>query len=211
MPHHSLQRWMIIQAFYNGVTQLVRSTIDATVGGTLMNKTKDEAYNLIKEMALNNFQWSTERGQPKWVGCKLEVDPLTSLSAKVDATTQRLDQINVNTVNSIAPSPCEICGSIEYMTLNCQVGSLFFQDSSEVNYVQNFNSRPANDPYSNNYNSGWRNHLNFSYGSNPNSPNMPPTNAIPPPSFQRPPFPPQVPQKSNLEAIMESMVIGQQK
>ena len=28
-PHHGLQRWMIIQAFYNGVTQSVRSTIDA--------------------------------------------------------------------------------------------------------------------------------------------------------------------------------------
>jgi len=47
---------MIIQTFYNGITQLVRSTIDAVAGGTLMNKTEDEAYyNLIEEMALNNF------------------------------------------------------------------------------------------------------------------------------------------------------------
>ena len=46
---------MIIQAFYNGVTQFVRSTIDAAVGGTLMNKTKDEVYNLIEEMTLNSF------------------------------------------------------------------------------------------------------------------------------------------------------------
>ena len=56
-----------------------------------MNKTEDEAYNLIKEMALNNFQWSTERGQPKQVGGKLEVDILTLLSTKIDAMTQRLD------------------------------------------------------------------------------------------------------------------------
>jgi len=51
---------MIIRAFYNGVTQPVRSTIDAVAGGTFMNKTKDEAYNLIEEMALNNFQCSTK-------------------------------------------------------------------------------------------------------------------------------------------------------
>ena len=51
---------MIIQASYNGVTQSVRATIDAAVGGTLMNQTDDEAYNLIEEMALNNFRWSTE-------------------------------------------------------------------------------------------------------------------------------------------------------
>jgi len=46
---------MIIQAFYNGVTQYVRSTIDTATRGTLISKTKDEAYNLIKEKVLNNF------------------------------------------------------------------------------------------------------------------------------------------------------------
>ena len=56
-----------MQAFYNGDTQLVRSTIDAVAGGTRMNKTEDEAYNLIEEMALNNYQWSNERSQPKRV------------------------------------------------------------------------------------------------------------------------------------------------
>jgi len=43
--------------------------------------------------------------------------------------------MNVNAVNSSAPSPCEVCGSIEHITLNCQFGSPFFQDPSKVNYV----------------------------------------------------------------------------
>ena len=51
---------MIIQVFYNGVTRLVMSAIDAEARGTLMNKTEDEAYNLVEEIALNNFQWSTD-------------------------------------------------------------------------------------------------------------------------------------------------------
>ena len=55
-PHNGLQRWMIVQAFYNGVTQPVRSIIDVVAGGTLMNKTEDDAYNLIEDMMLNNFQ-----------------------------------------------------------------------------------------------------------------------------------------------------------
>ena len=78
---------MIIQAFYNGVTQSVRFIIDTAAVGTLMHKTEDEAYNLIEEMALNNFQWSSERSQSKWVGGKLEVDALTLHNAKVDAMT----------------------------------------------------------------------------------------------------------------------------
>ena len=40
---------------------------------------------------------------------------------------------------------------------------------------------------------------------------MPLMNARPPPGFQRPHFPSQVPLKSNLEAIMESMLKEQQK
>ena len=46
---------MIVQTFNYGITQLVRSTIDAKVGGTFMNKMEDKAYNLIDEMVLNNY------------------------------------------------------------------------------------------------------------------------------------------------------------
>lgn len=111
-----------------------------------MSKTEDEAYNLIEEMALNNFQWTTERAQPRRVGGKLEVNAFTLLFAKVDAMTKRLDQLNVNAVNSSALSPCEICGSIEHIFLNYQVRSPFSQDPNEVNYIQNFNPRSTKDP-----------------------------------------------------------------
>jgi len=103
----------------------MRSIIDVATRGTLMRKTEDEAYNLIAEMALNSFQWFTVRAQPRRIGGKLEVDDFTLLSAKVDAMTKRLDQLNVNSMNSSAHSPCKICGSIEHVSLNCQVGSHF--------------------------------------------------------------------------------------
>ena len=48
-----------------------------------MNKTEDEAYNLIEDMALNNFQWSSDRDQPKRVGGKLELDVIAMLSSKL--------------------------------------------------------------------------------------------------------------------------------
>ena len=94
-PHHGLQKWMVVQTFYNGVTQPVRSMIDAAAGGTLMSKTEEEAYNLIEEMALNNFQWSSERTQPKRVGGKFELDAITLLTAKMDAMTQKLSLIHI--------------------------------------------------------------------------------------------------------------------
>jgi len=47
-PHHGLQHWTITQAFYNDEAKGVRSTIDLAAGGTLMSKTEDEAYNLLR-------------------------------------------------------------------------------------------------------------------------------------------------------------------
>ena len=47
---------MIVQTFYNGVTQPLRSTSDAA-RGTFINKAEDKAYNLTEEIALNNFHW----------------------------------------------------------------------------------------------------------------------------------------------------------
>ena len=52
--HRGLQKWMIVQIFNNRV---MRSMSDATAGSTFMNKIEGEAYNLIEEMALNNYQW----------------------------------------------------------------------------------------------------------------------------------------------------------
>jgi len=69
----------------------VRFIVDAVVGGTLMNKTKDETYNLIKEMTLNNYQWSNEGSHVKRVRGKLELDVISMLSTKVDAMSQRLE------------------------------------------------------------------------------------------------------------------------
>jgi len=45
---------MIVQIFYNGIAQAMGSIIDVAMGGTLMSKTEDEAYNLIEEMTLNH-------------------------------------------------------------------------------------------------------------------------------------------------------------
>ena len=58
--------------------------MDAATGGTLMNRMKDEAYNLIEKMTFNNYQSSNKRRQCKRVKGKLKLDALTLLSAKVD-------------------------------------------------------------------------------------------------------------------------------
>jgi len=125
--------------------------VDTAAGVTLMSKTEDEAYNLVKEMTLNNYQWSHECGQPKRVGGKFDVDTLTLLTAKMDVMTQRLDRLNVNVVNLSAPSSTfDRCDSYDHLTVNCQVRNLFSLSHNEhVAYVNSFQRRPNHDPYAN--------------------------------------------------------------
>ncbi|KAK5842285.1 hypothetical protein PVK06_004621 [Gossypium arboreum] len=54
-PHHGLPLWLQVQTFYNGLNPSTRKLIDATAGGTLNNKTLEEAYEFIEEMSVNNY------------------------------------------------------------------------------------------------------------------------------------------------------------
>ena len=90
-----------MQTFYIGVTQPLRFTIDTAPGGTFLNKTKDKSYNLIEKMALNNFEWSSERTQPKRDRGKLGLDVISMLSSKVDSMSQNLECVNVNAVSRV--------------------------------------------------------------------------------------------------------------
>ncbi|CAA0806697.1 Unknown protein, partial [Striga hermonthica] len=81
--------------------------------------------------------------------------------------------------------------------------SSFEQDPSEqyadASALQGYQNRPVNDPYSNTYNPGWRNHPHFSWSNNSNTLQPPRPNFMqqqPRPSFvPRPNFQPQQPQQ----------------
>ena len=53
--HHELPGWLQIQTFYNGLRLEHRAMVDATVGGSLMRRTPENAYGLLDDMALNAF------------------------------------------------------------------------------------------------------------------------------------------------------------
>jgi hypothetical protein len=55
-------------------------TIYAATGESLMNRRIGDAYNLIEEIALNQVQWSTERGPIRaQVFGRFEIDQITKL------------------------------------------------------------------------------------------------------------------------------------
>ena len=172
-PHHGLPDWLIVQTFYNGLTYAVRITIDAAVGGALMSKSIEEAYDLLKKMATNNYQWSNERGMPKRSPGMYELDGINMLNAKVDSLVKMFGDLRTANVISKPVLSCDWCAGA-HMSSDCQ-------QVEQAQFVSNLNKQ-QNNPYSNNYNPGWRNHPNFRWRDQSNQGNIP--RPINPPGFQ---------------------------
>ena len=56
-PHHSFTKWMQVHHFYNGLSRLTATLIDASAGGAIMGKNEVEAYQILENIALNDCQW----------------------------------------------------------------------------------------------------------------------------------------------------------
>jgi glutaredoxin-related protein len=61
-------------------------------------------------------------------------------------------------VKSVTPS-CSICNGLDHLVINCGAGNEV--DYEQINVINQDNFRTNNNPYSNTYNLGWRNHPNF--------------------------------------------------
>ncbi|RDX82015.1 hypothetical protein CR513_37246, partial [Mucuna pruriens] len=63
-PHHQISEQLLIQYFYEGLSMMDRSMIDAASGGALMDKTPPAARHLISNMASNTQQFRIRGPNP---------------------------------------------------------------------------------------------------------------------------------------------------
>lgn len=156
-PNHGIPEWLQIQTFYNGMTHTTRVMIDTAARGSLNSKTPDEA---MESMA-GNYHWSTHDQNINRRGV-LELDTLNAilvqnqaLSQQVASITKQLGQVQVGAVSS----PALICDFFGGGHANEACEATITHE--QINYMGNA-PRNQNNPYSNTYNSGRRNHPNFS-------------------------------------------------
>ncbi|XP_062102852.1 uncharacterized protein LOC133813440 [Humulus lupulus] len=164
-PHHGIEKWMLVHNFYNRLCGTTRTIIDVVAGGDFMSKNAIESYELLEEMAMNNYQWPAEGERNKKVVGVHELDAITALTAQVATLTKQLQQ-NTISANAIRLQiGCEICGGPHQFE---QCMTTKFNNTillEQVSMMGNFN-RQANNPFSNSFNPGWRNHPNFSWRNN---------------------------------------------
>ena len=55
---------MQVHTFYNGLRDTTRTVMDALIGGALMKKTTDQAYEIMEDTTTNSNQWPKDRITP---------------------------------------------------------------------------------------------------------------------------------------------------
>ncbi|XP_062118241.1 uncharacterized protein LOC133831846 [Humulus lupulus] len=153
---------MLVHNFYNGLCGTTHTLIDAAAGGVFMRKSASEAYDLLEEMAMNNQQWPSERSSSRKVAGMYEVDAISKLNAQVEALTKQLQGNVITAPVQQAHTLCEICGG-PHAYEQCQYADVNNMPMEQAQAIGNFPRQSNNNPYSNSFNQGWRNHPNFSW------------------------------------------------
>ncbi|XP_022024202.1 uncharacterized protein LOC110924508 [Helianthus annuus] len=166
VPHHGLSKRQLVLNFYQGLNYDSQERLDVYAGGDLGTKTPNEAYAIIEKATLKSSSHNSGvRNKASSIPGVHQVDTYTALAAQIGALAARFDQAqNVSQVQS----SCELCG-VSHEPCTSEQG-VMYTCHEEVDYLGN-QIRPQNNPYSNTYNPGWRNHPNFGWKANSNNQN----------------------------------------
>ncbi|VFQ88334.1 unnamed protein product [Cuscuta campestris] len=183
-PHHNIQSWHLMTAFYEGLNENSRILLDASAGGSFMSLELDEAEELIERISTNGSTWYSDRPstQPK-IGGMYEVDQMSAMAAKVDNMMSMIQKIaQVSVVQNTTPAPphvpvlmCVSCGGQQDQS-SCPWDAM-----EQVDY-ENYNRPQQQNPFGG-FSSQNRNHPGFSW-SNPSGAANPPAYQSSPPGFQ---------------------------
>jgi hypothetical protein len=92
---------------------------------------------------------------------------MATMERKLDMLVKAMTTHNISPIQQIAQiEVCAICSDFDHTTETCPKSS--FIDQEQANYMDQNNYPPKNNPYSNTYNAGWRNHPNFSWSNTQN-------------------------------------------
>ena len=108
-PHHQISEQLLLQYFYEGLSNMERSMIDAASGGALGDMTPAEARNLIEKMASNSQQFSARndaiviRGVHEVATNSSSSVETKKLEGKLDALVNLVTQLAMNQKLHLSP------------------------------------------------------------------------------------------------------------
>ncbi|CAN6573189.1 unnamed protein product [Malus baccata var. baccata] len=192
-PRHQMKEELLLQYFYEGLLPIERQMLDASAGGALVDKTPTAAKTLIANRALNAQQYEGvgQRSTPRQHQVN-EVSAISELQNQMANLTTLLSQV-VEGPKVQNVSACGMCSMQGHLTDKCPqlIENGGWETLNAVGFGQPYQQR--NDPFSNTYNPGWRDHPNFKWRE-PQQGQQQSAFRQQPPGFYQKPFAPTQPQ-----------------
>ncbi|CAH9088741.1 unnamed protein product [Cuscuta epithymum] len=152
-PHHGYSLALQNQTFYDGLNQGCQAIVDNAAGGAMGEKTAEQTLELFDMLGANSQQ---KRVCGRTPGI-YEVGVGTELAIQMSELSKQMKNM------------CYVMT----MSMSTPVVHAVPEAGFEQAHMMNsYNHGPRNEPFSNSYNPGWRNHHNFSW-SNTQQSNQP--------------------------------------
>src|SRR3954471_9902846 len=160
-PTHNMDKTEQMQMFVNGLRIKTKQLIDTAAGGSTNFTTASSIIKIIEAIAANEHLKLYDRctNKPERViDLKLETSKIRVEDAIATEVENRLKAMNIGTqqvaqVQQAQPVICEICSG-PHQTVCCVATP---KQIEEIKFLR------QNNPYSNTYNPGWKNHPNFAW------------------------------------------------
>ena len=215
MPNHGVDKWVIVQIFCTRLNPQSKAMVDSMTNGGYRNVPVNEVFRLLDQLSANNSQGTDRRIPHSSIAPKEDTataqfaSMLSTLNKRFDVLETHIRKSSAQEVQAIHSTPvvCEQCYDV-HLPDHCPL----YATPESVNYMGR-GQNSQNNPYSQTYNPGWRNHPNFSWnqGQNVNASSPSGAKAPYPPGFQNQPR--QIPPKeeeSKVEKMFAQIIAGQE-
>ena len=144
--------------------------VEMMCNGEFMNKEAEEAWDYFDILAENAQSWDTTKpanpkiSQQRENGGIYVFSEEDNISARVASLIRKVEAMELGKGEKTkeVESICGIYSGNQHVTQDCPTISAFQEVLQEQSNAINNYQRPFSNPSSNTYNSGWRNHPNFS-------------------------------------------------
>jgi hypothetical protein len=161
----------------------MRQFVEMMCNGAFLNKDPNEAWQYFDQLAENAQSWdpsapseNSSKTKPSTTsgGGRHHLGEEDDLNARIASLARKVESMELRKVNEITPvqkeEVCGICEIMGHATHECPTIPAFKEVLHDQANAMNTYKKPFQSPYSETYNSGWRNHPNFSWRNENNAP-----------------------------------------
>ncbi|XP_054778423.1 uncharacterized protein LOC129286491 [Prosopis cineraria] len=160
-PNHRVYKWVVIRIFYNPSSKAI---VDSITNRGYQNVPVNEVFCLLDQLSANNTQNIDRRNTSMVISTKDDsssqiVAILNTMNKHFDVLGSQMQKENSHNVHAVQAIPT-MCN--QYNDVHMLDQRPLYMTIESVNYMGKFQN-PHNNPYSQTYNSRWRNPPNFSW------------------------------------------------